>query len=70
MKKQFYFNHASHLKLKFFSHKSSKESDLEAATNIFYCLGPETWLNNSWKFISRNQSRFWNFFDEGKFKNV
>ena len=42
----------------------------ELALTFCYCLGQETWLDDSWKFINVNQSRFYNFFHMGKFKNV
>ena len=28
---------------------------------LFYCLSQETWLDDSWKLVYRNQSRFYNF---------
>ena len=37
---------------------------------LFYCLGQETWLDDSWKVIYINQSRLCNFFHVGKLKNV
>ena len=40
------------------------------ALTSFYCLGQETLLDDSWKLIYINQSRFYNFFHVGKFKNV
>ena len=38
-------------------------------TSLFF-LGQETWLDDSWKFIHINQSKFYNYFHEGKFKNI
>ena len=35
-----------------------------------YCVVKETWLDASKKLICINQSRFYNFFHVGKFKNV
>ena len=36
---------------------------------LFCCLGQETWSDDSW-ILYVNQSRFYNFFHMGKFKNV
>ena len=35
---------------------------------MFYRLDQEAWLDESWKLIHINQSRFYNFFQVGKFK--
>ena len=37
---------------------------------LFYCLGQETRVIDSWKLTHVNQSRFYSFFHVGKFKNV
>ena len=37
---------------------------------FLYCLDQETWLDDSWKLININQSRFYNLSHVGKFKNV
>ena len=45
----------------------SKKKELEL-TSLYY-LSQESWLNDSWKFTYINQSRLYNFFHMGKFKN-
>ena len=47
-----------------------KSKKKKLTLTFHYCLGQETWLDDSWKLIYRNQSRFYNFFHVGKFKNV
>ena len=47
-----------------------KRKKKKLALTFLYCLGQETWLDNSWKLIYINQSRFYNFFHMGKLKNV
>ena len=47
-----------------------KSKKKRLALTFLYCLGQETWLNDSWKLIYINQSSFYNFFHVGKFKNV
>ena len=46
-----------------------KSKKKKLALTSFYCLGQETWLDNSRKLICINQSRFYNFFHVRKFKN-
>ena len=36
----------------------------------FYWLGQATRLDDSWKLIYINQSKFYNFFQAGKFRDV
>ena len=38
-----------------------KSKKKQLAVTLFYCLGQETWLDDSWKLIHINQSRFCNF---------
>ena len=59
-------------KLNFFLIRVLKCNKKKLPLTSFYCLGQETrlWLDDSWKVISINQSRFCNFFQVGKFKNV
>ena len=45
----------------------SKQKKL--ARTSFCCLDQEVWLDDSWKLIYINQSRFNNFFHVRKFKN-
>ena len=47
-----------------------KSKTKKLALTSFYCPGEEKWLDDSWKFIWINQSRFYNLFHVGKFKNV
>ena len=47
-----------------------KSKKKKVVLTFLYCLGQEAWLDNSWKLIYLNQSRFYNFFHVGKSKNV
>ena len=47
-----------------------KSKRKKLALTLFYCLGQETWLDDSWKLIYINQSRFCNIIHVGKLKNV
>ena len=38
-----------------------KSKKKQLAVTLFYCLDQETWLDDSWKRIHINQSRFRNF---------
>ena len=48
----------------------SKKKKLALTYLLLCCLGQETRLDDSWKLIQINQSRFYNLFHVGKFKNV
>ena len=50
--------------------KIIKSKKKKLAIISFYWLGQETWLDDSWKLIYINQSRFYNLFYVGKFKNA
>ena len=47
-----------------------KSKKKKQALIFLYCLGQETWLDDSWKPIYINQSRFYNLFHVGKLKSV
>ena len=47
-----------------------KSQKKKLALSSFYCLRQETWLDDPWKLISINQSRFHNFFHVGIFKII
>ena len=53
----------------FFCYKLSKKWKKRLALTFLYCLGQETWLDESWKLIYINHLRFYNFFHVRKFKN-
>ena len=42
-----------------------KSKKKKLALTLFYCLGQETWLDDSLKLIYINQSRFYNLFHVG-----
>ena len=48
--------------------KDLKNKKKKLTLTSFYCLGQETWLDESWRLICTNQSRFYNFFHVEKFK--
>ena len=50
--------------------KVLKSKKKKLALTFLYCLGQETRLDDSKKLLYINQSRIYNFFDVGKFKNV
>ena len=50
--------------------RALKSKKNKLALTFLYCLGQETWLDASWKPLYINQSRFYNFFHVGKFKNI
>ena len=47
-----------------------KSKKKKLALTLFCCLGQETWLYDLSKLIHINQSRLYNFFHVGKFKNI
>ena len=47
--------------------KVIKSIKKKLALTSFYCLGEETWLDDSCKLIYIKQSRFYDFFQVGKF---
>ena len=53
----------------FFCYKLSKKWKKRLALTFLYCLGQETWLDESWKLIYINHLRFYNFFHVRRFKN-
>ena len=52
----------------FFLIRVPKSKKKKLVLTLFYCLGQETWLDDSWKLIFINQSRFYNFSQLGKFR--
>ena len=50
-----------------FSLKSKKK---KLALTLFYCPVHEKWLDDSLKLVYINQSKLYNFFHVGKFKNI
>ena len=60
----------SYIKIYFSLIRVLKSKKRKLALTLFYCLDKETWLDDSWKLIYINQSRFYNFFRVGKFKTV
>ena len=54
----------------YFSHKSSKKQKKKLALTFLYFLGKETWLDDSWKLIYINQSRYYNTWESSKMFNI
>ena len=50
--------------------KVLKNKKKKLALTFLYCSLQETWMDDQWKHIYINQSRFYNFFQVGKFKRV
>ena len=65
-----YNYHTFYAKIYFPLIRVLKSKKKKLALALFYCLGQETWLDESWKLICINQSRLCNFSHVEKFKNV
>ena len=57
-----HLNPTNYLKIYFSVIRVLKSKEKKLALTLFCCLGQITWLDDSWKLIHTNQSRFYNFF--------
>ena len=71
MKKDYngYNYHSFSAKIYFSLIRVLKRQQKKVTLTSFYCLRQKAWLDDSWKPISINQSKFYNFFHVGKLKN-